>query len=247
MPVYSYAQLETLWINAGGSKATAPIAAAIAEAESGGNSDAYNGHDSNGRGGTQVSAGLWQISNGTMTPIPNWASPAVNAQAAVAKWKAAGGWSPWGTYTSGAYKAFLSPGTSPDPNVPGSATALAAQASAAGSADCLIGWSNVNVPVIPGIYSQTVIPAGCLLTKSNARAFIGAGLMIAGALITLPGLVFIVLGTPAGRTVAGGINQIPVAGTTTRAVTSRGEAAVKRAPWYERANNPENLNPLNAG
>jgi hypothetical protein len=33
MTVYSYAQLEQLWINAGGPKAQAPMAAAIAEAE----------------------------------------------------------------------------------------------------------------------------------------------------------------------------------------------------------------------
>ena len=146
MGTYSYAQLMSLWINAGGPKALAPLAAAIAEAESGGNSDAYNGHDSNGRGGTQVSAGLWQISNGTMTPVPGWSNPATNAQDAVAKWKGASGFSPWGTYTSGAYKAFMNGSTTPDPNVPGSPTQLMAAAAAAQSADCLwsIGWGGVS-------------------------------------------------------------------------------------------------------
>ena len=246
MPVYSYAQLETLWINAGGPKALAPVAAAIGEAESGGNSDAVNPNDNNG---TQSSYGIWQISNGTHAPpSPNWASPAVNAQLAVGKWKGAGqSFKPWGTFDSGAYKAFLSPGTTPDPSVPGSATALAAQTAAAGGADCLIGWNNVNVPIIPGVYSQTVIPAGCLLTKSNARAFIGVGLMITGALITLPGLVMVTLGVSWLRTAAGWTNQIPVAGQTTKVIVERGQATVRKAPWYERANNPENLNPLFPG
>ena len=241
MPVYSYAQLETLWVNAGGSKATAPLAAAIAEAESGGNSDALNPNDNNG---TQSSFGLWQISNGTHAPpSPNWASPAVNAQLAVGKWKAAGGFSPWGTFTSGAYRAFLSPGTTPDPNVPGSATAIAAQTAAAGGADCLLGWNNVNVPVIPGIYSQTVIPAGCLITKSGARAFIGAGFMIAGALITLPGLVFVVLGIPQLRAVANGINNLPVAGQTTQMVVNRVPSQWSRRGAADYANRPAGTGP----
>jgi len=178
--VYSYAQLESLWINAGGPKALAPLAAAIGEAESGGNSDALNPTDNNG---TQSSFGIWQISNGTHTPPnPNWANPAVNAQLAVAKWRGAGqNFSPWGTYDSGAYRAYLSNSTSPDPSVPGSATALAAQATAAGSADCLVGGDHIGIlfgagPTLP-----------CLFTRSNARAFLGAGLLVGGGLVALAG------------------------------------------------------------
>jgi hypothetical protein len=221
MAVYSYAQLETLWINAGGSKALAPVAAAIAEAESGGNSDAYNGNDSNGRGGTQVSAGLWQISNGTMAPVPNWANPATNAQYAVAKYKAAGGWSPWGTYTSGAYRAFLSNSTTPDPNVPGSATQLAAQATAASTADCLVGGQHVAIffgmgPSLP-----------CLFTYSNARGWIGVGLVLAGGAIMLPGLL-LVAASVGTRALAGPVNEIqraPVIGSYTRRAAARATAS----------------------
>ena len=92
----SFGQLQTLWIQAGGSNATAPIAAAIALAESSGNPDAINPNDNHG---TQSSYGLWQISNGTHSPpIYNWQNPRVNAALAVAKYKSAGGWGPWGTY-----------------------------------------------------------------------------------------------------------------------------------------------------
>ena len=55
MADYTYGQLETLWTNAGGSKALAPLMAAIALAESGGNPGALNLTDN---GGTQTSVGL---------------------------------------------------------------------------------------------------------------------------------------------------------------------------------------------
>ena len=107
--IYSYKQLEQLWVAAGGSKVLAPIAAAIAMAESGGNDQAVNSMDNGGR---QTSWGLWQISNGTHSPpVSNILDPQVNARQAVAKYNAAGGWSPWGTFTSGAYQKFLQGGS----------------------------------------------------------------------------------------------------------------------------------------
>src|SRR5580698_840440 len=67
---YTYAQLEGLWVNAGGQASMAPLMAAIAEAESGGCSSALNATDN---GGTQSSYGLWQISTGThAAPSPDW-------------------------------------------------------------------------------------------------------------------------------------------------------------------------------
>jgi hypothetical protein len=201
MTVYSYAQLETLWINAGGPKALAPVAAAIGEAESGGNSDELNPNDNGGR---QSSFGIWQISTGTHTPpSPNWANPAVNAQLAVGKWKDAGqSFSPWGTYDSGAYRAFLSGSTTPDPNVPGSPTALTAQTLASGSTDCLVpNPLSVSVPLVGSISAGP----SCLFSKSNARAFLGAGLLLAGGAITLAGLVLVaaVAGVKAAGPVGG--------------------------------------------
>jgi hypothetical protein len=52
LTVYDYRQLEQLWEGAGGPRPLAPIAAAIAMAESGGRSDAKN---------PSGASGLWQI------------------------------------------------------------------------------------------------------------------------------------------------------------------------------------------
>jgi hypothetical protein len=176
MATYSYAQLEQLWINNGGSKALAPVAAAIAEAESGGNAGATNPTDNNG---TQTSWGLWQISNGTHAqPVPGILDPNTNAQQAVAKYTAAGGWSPWGTYDSGAYRAYLSGSTTPDPNVPsgGSGGGGATLDSAAGSV-CLIG-------PLPHT-------SWCLLNKGQGRALIGGACLVAGGVVVVVGLALV--------------------------------------------------------
>ena len=107
MAAYTYGQLETLWTNAGGSKALAPLMAAIALAESGGNPGALNLTDN---GGTQTSVGLWQVSSGTHQYPSAWATPAGNAAEAVAKYKSQG-LGAWGTYTSGAYQQYYQGGT----------------------------------------------------------------------------------------------------------------------------------------
>ena len=121
----SFGQLEGLWIQAGGPKVLAPVAAAIALAESSGNPAAINPTDNNG---AQSSFGLWQISTGThAAPSPNWADPLTNAKLAVAKYRGAGNsFSPWGTYDSGAYRKFLpssyvAPSSAP-PGTPQTAT-----------------------------------------------------------------------------------------------------------------------------
>lgn len=100
----NFDDLAQLWIRAGGPPQVAGTAAAIALAESSGRPDATNPNDNHG---LQTSWGLWQVSQGNHNPYPNWDIPLMNAQIAVAKYNAAGGFSPWGTYTSGAYKRFL--------------------------------------------------------------------------------------------------------------------------------------------
>lgn len=100
MAAYSKGQLEALWEQAGGSKAVAKVAAAIALAESGGNPAARNPE------GPEHAEGLWQIKGQLVGG--NILDPQVNARNAVAKYRAAGGFSPWTTYTSGAYKSHLS-------------------------------------------------------------------------------------------------------------------------------------------
>lgn len=110
MARYNYGQLEQLWISAGGSKALAPLMAAIAMAESGGDSEATNPTDN---GGTQTSWGFWQVSDGTHNePVPGILDPLTNAKAAVAKYKSQG-LGAWGTYDSGAYRQFYQGGVPP--------------------------------------------------------------------------------------------------------------------------------------
>jgi Lysozyme like domain len=182
--LYSYAQLEGLWINAGGARPLAPVAAAIAMAESNGCSAAENPTDNNG---TQTSWGLWQISNGTHgQPVPGILNPAVNAQQAVAKYKAAGGWSPWGTYTSGAYKAFLGGGT-PDLNVPSAPTSAQTTAETAAAqikSGCLASMPSVDLYV-------TSVGGGCIVTRAQARGAAGIAILIGGGGMALLGLILL--------------------------------------------------------
>jgi hypothetical protein len=122
---YSYGQLEQLWVQAGGSRALAPLMAAIAMAESAGNPAANNYQDN---GGTQTSWGLWQVSNGTHSwpgqQDPN--NPLNNARYAVQKYQSQG-LSAWGTYDSGAYKQYYQGGVAPS-SLPQGGSATATQA-----------------------------------------------------------------------------------------------------------------------
>jgi hypothetical protein len=67
---YNFSQLEQLWINAGGSRSLAPLAAAIAIVESGGNPDAYN---------PSSASGLWQLISSNWHLIPGGAANRFNA------------------------------------------------------------------------------------------------------------------------------------------------------------------------
>lgn len=158
---YTYAQLEGLWINAGGPKKLAPVMAAIAMAESGGCSAALN---------SIGACGLWQIH-----PRQSGCLDAVtNARMAVAKYQGQG-LGAWTTYTTGAYKAFLAAGTTPDLTAGGS-PAPAPSASAL----CLVGIPALNLKV-------TSIGGGCAISKSEARAILGGTLIAAGGLVMLLG------------------------------------------------------------
>jgi LysM repeat protein len=84
--------LEALWVDAGGSRAVEVTAASIAMAESGGNQFAT---------GTVGERGYWQINpvNGSLSTYNAYG----NARAAVIMSGNGTNWSPWTTYTSGAY------------------------------------------------------------------------------------------------------------------------------------------------
>jgi hypothetical protein len=108
MAKWGFADLEALWEQAGGSKALAPVMAAIALAESEGDQNARN---------PSGASGLWQIllpANAGYVPggAGNVFNPLANAKAAVAIEKAQG-LSAWSTYTNGAYKKFYKGGVPP--------------------------------------------------------------------------------------------------------------------------------------
>lgn len=179
---YTYAQLEQLWINNGGSAATAPVAAAVAMAESAGQAAVTS---ANPDGGTNV--GLWQLDTpgggGAGYTVAQLQDPNVNAKAAVAASGGGTSWGTWATYVNGAYKAFVSGSTTPDPNVPVAATLTAA--SNASASTCLVGFT---APNILGIGGQTV----CIVSKSQVRNLAGAALLVSGAFIAVIGVILIV-------------------------------------------------------
>ena len=107
-PLSFYTQAMQTWIANGGNPAAAPTAAAIASAESGQGTNLVNPNDPGG------SYGWWQI-NGAAHPQYNTglltSDPNYNAQAAIAVSNNGTNWTPWTTYQTGAYKAYLPGGS----------------------------------------------------------------------------------------------------------------------------------------
>jgi hypothetical protein len=89
--------LEALWESAGGSSGTAFTAAEIAMAESGGRQYATNLN-----GGRSTDRGYWQINSvhGSLSAYGAYA----NARAAVLISHDGSNWTPWVTYSTGAYQ-----------------------------------------------------------------------------------------------------------------------------------------------
>jgi hypothetical protein len=225
--LYSYSGLEGLWINAGGPKSYAPLMAAIATAESGGCSTAYN---------ASGATGLWQIL-GAVDPAdqPKLTDPATNAKEALLKFRSQG-LNAWVTYTSGAYKQYLNGNVPPDLNVKGTGSGSGAQTTAYNPDDCLLGFG--GVPGTSWIQDLTGgggnIGSTCILPKSSARAMIGGGLMVGGGLILALGVVVLVAyglkgggGQKAEQALTVVSERLP-ATRATRAVAQR--SAAHRAP-----------------
>lgn len=153
MATFTHAQLENLWSLAGGLPQWADTAAAIAQAESAGCQYAQRGpidirpvkqcvyvNDP-----VRYVIGLWQINQAahptySRTELFN---PSYNANAAVAISKGGADFGPWTTYTSGAYKQFLTSGGLPGPQ-PGTTPSLTA---AAGTASGLHGYADLRQSV----------------------------------------------------------------------------------------------------
>ena len=128
---YTYAQLEQLWINAGGNKQVAPVAAAVAMAESGGNPNAVSPSND---------YGLWQINSvhGAQASL----DVMTNVRAAVSISNNGQNWGPWCTcwvnpqancghflgpqpQPGSAAARYINPNIPPDPNAPTNGTAVA--------------------------------------------------------------------------------------------------------------------------
>lgn len=157
---YSFSQLEQLWKQAGGNPASAPIAAAIALAESTGNPSALNNDPNTG----DYSVGLWQVNyfgslyqsrTAQFGPPAQLTNPLANAKAAVAISDNGTNFSPWSTYKSGAYQSYLSGGgaaspsslTQAPPRPSGNATLDLSVGGALGDIGGFVG----DLPVIGGI------------------------------------------------------------------------------------------------
>ena len=209
---YSYAQLEGLWIKAGGSKAMAALMAAIADAESRGCSTALNPTDN---GGSQSSYGLWQLSNGTHSPpIADPYDGLANAKGAVAKFKGQG-LGAWGTYGSGAYKQFLQGAVPPDLSVKGGGGGGTSTATltAASSADCLFTLPSASVKTLFGVGPSVGVGGECLVSKSEGRAVAGSLVLAGGGVILALGVVVLVAfglrGTKAGKQAQQVVSVVP--------------------------------------
>jgi hypothetical protein len=182
---FTYAQLEGLWIQNGGSKATAPIAAAIAMAESSGRALVTS---SNPDGGTNV--GLWQLDTkgkGSGYSVSQLQDPNTNAAVAVQGSSNGSNWSAWATYASGAYKAFMSNSTTPNMSGIGSASSAASAATTGTNPDCMITLPNIDLGV-------TSVGGNCILSYSQARAIISGALIGVGGVVVLLGLLLLVAG-----------------------------------------------------
>ena len=178
MTAYSYGQLETLWLDtAKGTKyatdAWAVLMAAIAMAESGGRSDAYN---------PSGASGLWQILGAVhAADQPQLFNPQVNASEALAKLQSQG-LGAWETYTNGAYKQYLKSGVNPA-SLPTSPGTSGTPASGSGGAS-LLGLSLPGWSLVTGAFNDAdaILKAALWLFNPSNWVRILIGLSAAGLL-----------------------------------------------------------------
>jgi hypothetical protein len=211
---------------AGGPATSAAIAAAVATAESGGNSTATN-YDSNG----SVDRGLWQINSihGAQSTFDVMG----NARAAVAISNKGTNWQPWTTYTSGAYLQYLQNGTAPDMNVPINATnnagnvpttpATLTSSDGPSGVDCIApwNWGSCISSSASGILGDIV---GAIL---NPLINIVAGVlgMVGGGTMVLFGIIMIVMDKDTGSQT---VNLRSLLGGASETMTGAERAALTR-------------------
>lgn len=118
MTPFTVLELEQLWTAAGGSADADAVSAAVALAESGGDPSVIHNTAYPDRPNysppvkgaqPEYSIGLWQINQlaHSQYTTAELLTPSGNARAAIAISSNGADWSPWSTYTSGAYKQYL--------------------------------------------------------------------------------------------------------------------------------------------
>lgn len=234
----TFAQLEQVWIQNNPQYAKlAPLMAAIALAESGGNSGIANTCDNNG---TQTSWGLWQISLGNHNPpAPNWNDPNVNAQLAAQKLQSQGlnAWRGDAVFTSGQYvnyvgNSFPTGPISNDSGAPAQPPIGMSQLTAAGQGPGgPFGAGPISQPQSNTNARKCVmslpIPSNllggkfttCIWYDSWTHGLIGVTAIVGGGLIVLVGLGALLVSSKTGR------QMIAVAGPAAGAV-GKGSAAL---------------------
>lgn len=204
----SYAQLKALWINNGGNPAVADVAAAIAMAESGGDPNATN---VNTNGSTD--RGYWQINSvhGSQSTF----DPIANVKAAINISNNGANWSPWTTYTSGAYKKFLSPTTAADSSgTPTTTTGLT-----------IPGLGGISISGVTSGIINTVL--GMLGIKGGLKdMFERFGLIILGFALVLLGIHLLSGGSTGGGSNVT-VNEPNTEGDTSSNTSSRSRGEVK--------------------
>lgn len=148
-------------------------AAAIAEAESGGNPDAVN--QSSG------ATGLWQI---LPSAHPQYAGtdlkdPGVNAKAAYEISNHGRNWSPWVTYTSGTYRQYLPQAQSAADKETGSGISIN---------DLLGGLGSVITQPVKGIEEIGAVLKAVYTTVTDGKMWRSLGWLLLGIIVLLFGV-----------------------------------------------------------
>lgn len=222
-PALNFGQLESLWTQAGGNPAMAPLMAGIALAESGGVPNNNNYTDNNG---TQTSWGLWQLSDGTHNEYAQGigTNAAANAAAAVAKFKSQGVnawqgdavWQAW--HASGAQQWPSAATVQGWLAGRGLSTGGGAAAPISGSSGT--GTSQGGEGTLGCTASGDVFGEGGFLgigsfhfTHCEAKALVSAMILASGVVIMGLGTVVVVtwglVGTKAGQAVTGAAGAVP--------------------------------------
>lgn len=235
---YTQSELMGLWNQAGGNQQNAAIASAIAMAESGGNSAAYD-IDSNGT----IDRGLWQINSvhGSQSSY----DVMTNVRAAISISNNGTNWRPWCTaWSSGACSGtylgsgapvlkFLNPTLAASYTKPINATNAAANQPTTGQSQqaqltgafsnpfCVLGTVGCLAgdgleQVLPNSLNPTNLVSGILKGVLNPLVQYAAGALgvFAGGVLVLTGMFFLVRQTQVGQRVSAAGGAAAGAGVT---------------------------------